>query len=139
MGPQGPPGILRSAFATGSIGIVATNSSWVFAGPTTTLSLTNGDKVFVSVSGAVGTTTSSVMFDYSSAYSFNGGAVTAVNGGNYMTVNATSANGIQPYSVSQIFTATQTGTYTIGFGVRNRGAGPLNNCDWAFVSVLVFN
>ena len=137
---SGLTGVPRSYFTGGSIlaSITPTNT-YIFVGPTLPpLTLTAGQTVLLSTSAALGTSASSLQFDYSPSYTLNGGAVTFVAGGNYLTPIATAAGGRQIYSQSLTLTITATGSYVFGCGVRNNSSANLDNNDFANVSVLIF-
>lgn len=139
-GPQGPSGILTNVFVTGSVGTQASNTNFVFAGPTTTqVALTVGRRVFVTVSAMIGTTALGETFDFSAAYSLNGGAATLPYPLDWLSGRVTGTGGRHCYTHSAIFTLPTTGNYSFGFALRNNGPNSLNDCDWESISVLVLN
>ena len=137
---SGLSGVPRNYFTGGiisaSIPQVLTN---VFAGPTIPpLTLTAGQTVLLSASAALGTTAASLTFNFSPAYSLNGGPITFFSGNNYLSPIATAAGGRQIYSQSLTMTIPTTGSYVFGCGIGNPSFTNLNNNDWANVSVLIF-
>ena len=132
--------ITRNYFTGGSAGtITPTGSTNVFIGLTIPpLALTAGQTVLLSTSAALGTYAASLQFNYCPSYTFNGGVVTFLAGGNYLTPIATAAGGRQIYSQSLTMTIPTTGTYVFGCGVGNTSTTNLNNNDYVNVSVLIF-
>lgn len=139
-GPSGPSGIVTNVFVTGSVGTQPTNGTFVFAGPTTAqVALTAGRRVFVTVSAMIGTTAIGETFDFSVAYSLNGGLAILPYPLDWLSGRVTGTGGRQSYTHSAIFTVPNTGNYTFGFGLRNNGPNSLNDCDWLSVSAIVLN
>lgn len=157
-GPQGPAGPTGATGATGTSGVVnsgsaagpastwiasgaATNATPIFAGAagtTFTLSLTAGQKVLLNGSAVLGTNTpGNANFDFDIGVQIDAGAVSFAGGTNYLsTISLTGSAG--SWSVSRIYVAPSTGTYTFGFVVRNRGANSLNLNDYICVTGIVF-
>jgi hypothetical protein len=133
-------GIPRNYFTGGYIGVISpTGGTNVFIGPTIPpLSLTAGQTVMLSTSAALGTSAASLQFNYCPSYTLNGGPVTFLAGGNYLTPIATAAGGRQIYSQSLTMTIPTAGTYVFGCGVGNTSTTNLNNNDYVNVSVLIF-
>ncbi len=133
-------GIPRNYSTGGYIGTIApTGSTNVFIGPTIPpLTLTAGQTVMLSTSAALGTSAASLQFNYSPSYTFNGGPVTFMAGGIYLTPVATAAGGRQIYSQSLTMTILTTGNYVFGCGVGNTSTSDLNYNDYVNVSLLIF-
>ena len=123
-GPAGPAGaqgvtgftgIVNSASFNGTIGLLSGNpGSFQFIGPTATLSISSGDKVFAMASAALGTSNGSsqelgVGLDI--CYSLNGGPVTNASGPQQHTVVDIYARLL--YSVNGIFSP-GSGTAVVG-------------------------
>lgn len=131
--------VIQSVSARGFAGATVPTNAIVFVGPlSSAMSLTSGQKVFISASAALGTTAASLSFDFGPGYTLNAGTTNFTDGINYLTPIATSAGGRQVYSTSQIFTAPSTGTYVFGVAVRVAGAVTLNNNDYMSVAVMTF-
>jgi hypothetical protein len=132
--------MITNVFMTGSIGTQPTNNIFVFGGPITAqVALTGGQRVFVTVSAMIGTTAGGETFDFSAAYSLNGGAATLPYPLDWLSGRVTGTGGRHSYTHSAIFTLPTTGNYSFGFALRNNGANSLNDCDWESTSVLVLN
>ena len=117
-----------SGFAGSSI--ASGSTAYVFAGPTTTVTITSTtQRIVASASANLGMTTGSTTADIGICYQLGAGTITNFAGINYITValNSTTTGTV---SADGSITGLAPGTYTIGLGVRNSGAGAINSNDY---------
>ena len=121
---------------TGSL-VPTVDNTWQFIGPTVTLELQAGDKVFISGTASLGKTvvgTQSINIGF--GFSLNFGAISA--SANYSTlVPNISANERLSFPVADAFTAPSTGSYQIGL-ILNCAADYFNYNDWTTGYIQVF-
>jgi hypothetical protein len=96
--------------------VIAPSGGYVFVGPTTTLTVTAGQRLTGSVTAILGSTTTGD-FDYGLCYQLGAGAITNFAGGDWLTTRIDSV--AQPYNASASVIPPSAGTYATGFCVRS--------------------
>jgi hypothetical protein len=101
---------------SGQAAVIAPSGGYVFVGPTTTLTVTAGQRLTGSVTAILGSTTTGD-FDYGLCYQLGAGAITNFAGGDWLTTRIDSV--AQPYNASASVIPPSAGTYATGFCVRS--------------------
>lgn len=137
-GPQGPSGIVTTATFAGSVGSIAGgSSSYVFAGPTASVTVTTNQRLTGSAVAVLGLASAgSQSMDIGLCYQDAGG-IQNFAGSSYMTVPATGNRTAFPVAASRA--GLSAGTVTVGFCVRNGGVTALSNNDFVNGWVQVTN
>lgn len=137
-GPQGPPGTSGVTVAgfQGPIGTIPSDvTDWTFAGPTTSVSLSTGQRMTGAADGWFGYSSGPVPFiDYGLCWQIGSGALTHFLGNDYITAGSPPQHFLLGTAAT---TQPPAGTYTVGFCLRNPGPAPLNFNDWINGYVMV--
>lgn len=139
-GPQGPSGVVSIHSFFGGIGTIAGGSSaYVFAGGTTTVTITAGQKLIGAATAPLSTSTgtSEGKIGLCFAPSPAGTPVSNFAGGSYTVVEFDTKR--NTYSASFSISYLPAGTYIVGFGVQNQGAQALDSNDFVNGWVMVVN
>jgi hypothetical protein len=140
-GPQGPQGadgiVTAGSFAGRALPVAANATTYNFVGPTSSVTLTSGDQRILGAATAVLATSSGTAgVDSGLCYQSGAGAVTPFAGGNYLSHHVVSTSK-QTYGASAATTALPTGTYTVGYCLKNGSSVPVDNNDWVNGWVIV--
>lgn len=136
-GATGPQHVPVTAVFRGLTGSIASGSSvFVFAGPTTSVSVLSGDRILVQASSAlsVGSGSTEVSIDMSVCYQPSGGSVTEV-GLNYLSAFIPIQRKV--FSANDIFSGLTPGLYSFGMCYRNSSATVVAGNDWTQGYALV--
>lgn len=140
-GPTGPQGIIAVTGFSGAINTVAANSSsYVFAGPTATVTITSStQKLVASAVAPLGLTAGGpVRVLMGVCYQPTaGGTITNFFGFNYSIVELSTVRTGQP--VSATVTGLAPGTYRVGVGVYNMSTSNIDKNDFVNGWVMVVN
>ncbi|MFN8302314.1 MAG: hypothetical protein U0U46_07465 [Saprospiraceae bacterium] len=137
-GPQGAQGIVMAGNWNGPIySIPNTNSAYVFAGPTATVTVSANQQICVWASSPLGTTSGTVPINYGLGYqNFSGGPITSFLGGSFMIADVTTVRDI--YSACGCFTP-GAGTWKIGAVVRHDSSQAVNQNDYVHGMYFIVN
>lgn len=119
--------------------IAGSSLAWVFAGPTTQVTLTTGQRITGSAVGVLSLSsgTAAQQVDVGLCYQpSSGGTINNFVGGDYTTTMVGDRRDTISAAAS---VAPAAGTYNIGFCVRNRGPAALSNNDYVNGWVMVTN
>lgn len=147
VGPTGPQGLTGAtgiviivSFAGFINDIAASNSNYVFTGPTATITITSSTQRITAVANApLGLSTGGPAIIQSDIcyQQIAGGTITGFSGANYSLVNITTNR--FSYGCATTITGLPPGTYRVGFGVQNISSFILNNNDYVNGWVMVTN
>jgi hypothetical protein len=139
-GPEGPQGIVSTAFTSG-FGASQVTTTTGFIGPTVNVTITAGQKIFVDVNKALG---SSIAGGANSLNLYIGYQSTAAGsnvqsyGGGILGLQC-QQNTRQIYSMSGIISGLPAGTYSVGLVGFSPNAANWNNNEYGYVSAMVIN
>lgn len=130
-----------SGFAGSALPV--STAGWEFFGPFSTITLTNSQRVVMTMIASLGKSTAgSVAFDLDIGYQFQpGGSLNNASGGNYIDLSPafpTSASR-SSFSMSGSFKPALAGSYKIGAMIRCTTAGYLNNNDFVNGYYMIIN
>lgn len=140
-GPAGPSGAAVVAGFSGSVGaIIGNNTVYVFAGPTTQVTITSTSQRITLVAHAplafqAGSPVDNIRVG--ACYQIVGGPVVNFVGGNYSITSLGTTKTM--IGVSATVSGLAPGTYNVGMGVYNGAAFPVNNNDYVNGWVMVTN
>lgn len=139
-GPQGPSGVVATGATAGVISstIAASSSSWVFAGPTTSVTTSASQRITASMAGELGATAAGAYFNTDVCVKSSGGTITNIHGSEYMSSYIPTANLRTPITAVGSYVP-GAGTWTVGFCVENAGSVALDYNDWVNGYVQVTN
>ncbi len=156
-GPTGPTGLTGAAGPTGpagatgptgsnatilsgyvSSGGAAPTATLAFIGVTTTVTITAGQRIMMSVSQALGSTLvgGASSLNIYPAYQLSGGGLVTALGGGIFGIQCPQ-NTRQTVSINGIFTL-PAGTYTIGMAGSSTNSANWNNNEWGYLSYMIF-
>jgi hypothetical protein len=151
MGPQGPAGPSGATGATGPTGIVSTafthatggnpTSTITFLGPSVTVTVAAGQKIYVSGTKALGSTAAGganqlkLYICYQSTAA--GSSLTPVGSGLFDL--GVPQNIRLPFSLSADFLPAAPGTFLVGLCGASPNAPNWNWNEWGYVSAMVHN
>jgi hypothetical protein len=137
-GPQGAENILQVLrFFGGVSSTIASGSSlYLFQGPTVTMTIASGQQ-FVGTASAVLATTAGVANFVDVGLCYQQGTGTVTNFAPFLTAEIDTT--ATPVAVSAASPTNLTGTFTVGYCVRNGGATAINSNDWVSGWVSVVN
>jgi hypothetical protein len=133
-GPQGPSGVVGQAFS--STGPAAVSTTTAFIGATVSVTITAGQKIFVSshvALGASGAAASALNL----AICRQSGGITIVGGESWGHTAA--ANQRHNFGLSAVITGLPAGTYIVGLCGYSSNAANWNSNEYGYTSALVFN
>lgn len=140
-GPQGPSGVVQSYTHAGAVTYPSPTLS--FISPTVTITVEAGQKVFLTVSQALGTyqnviSNTETLCIYPAYTSTTGGDVIHNLNLGMCGLRVSAARVI--FSVNGVFENLPAGTYKFGMSGMTgvNGAGVWTNTEWGYVSALVF-
>ena len=133
-GPAGPAGVVSISGFSGSIGDITGSNTFVFAGPTGFVSVTNSQRLTGAATAALGSTVSNAINMGLCYQSIPGGTITIF--ANSITVAVSSR---QTYSATASVTGLAAGSYNIGFCVKLNPAQTLDNDNVVNGWVMVTN
>lgn len=136
-GPPGAGGIVQTGTFNGSVSSITGSSSvYVFAGPTTTITLTTTSRVTGMASAPIGLGSGGPQtFQYGMCYQQGAGTVTNFVGGAYSIGSLTSQRTVVTATGSVVLSP---GTYTFGMGIMNSGGSvAISNNDYVNGWVMV--
>lgn len=140
-GPQGATGVVLAQNFNGFIPAIAAGSAeYVFAGTTTTVTITAGQKLIGAASAPLATgagLTTQARIGLCYANSLTPTALINFVGGQYSIVEVDPTR--DTYSSVGLTFGLPAGTYIVGLGVYNSGANPINNNDYVNGWVMVLN
>jgi hypothetical protein len=113
----------------GFIGTITSGStSYVFAGPTATVTLASNERLFGAAEAPLGTTSGTTLADVGLCYQLGTGTITNFVGFSY-SINLLDST---PKSIpaTAATDALAAGTYTVGLCVRNGGSTDLDDNDY---------
>jgi hypothetical protein len=141
-GPQGPSGVVSSQSTNGVITNSAISSSLAFVGPTITIHVNAGQKVFLTADAALGTSNSSGASDLSLVLveqPSGGGSLIPgndINGG--LSGLSVPGNTRADFGLNALYPVTATGNYTFGLAGFSSDSG-WNNNDFLELTLLVLS
>lgn len=139
-GPEGPSGVVSVSNFAGAVGSIAGGSTaYVFAGGTTTVTITAGQKLIAAATAPLSTSTGISNGRVGICYAPSPAGTPVVNfaGGLYSVVEFDTQR--NTYSASYSISSLTPGTYIVGFGVMNTGAQALDSNDFVNGWVMVVN
>ena len=145
-GPQGPSGIVQVSNFSGVISPIQAGGGaapWVFAGPTTTVSVNSAQRLL----GAGTASVNKTGIPYSLSYGLcqriagSGGALTNFNVSNYPDIINNPGQSISLSASASTAPLAASATYEVGFCVKNKQpiGGPDLNSDFVTGWVMVVN
>ncbi len=133
-GPQGPSGVVGQGFASGFA--TAPTASTAFISPTVSVTITAGQKIFVSSNAALGAGANAAT-SLNLYICYQSGTLTTFGGGTFGLTAA--ANQRQLYGLSAVITGLSAGTYLVGLCGASSNAANWTNNEYAYNSAIVFN
>jgi hypothetical protein len=117
--------------------IAGNSSTYVFAGPTATVTIEAGDRLTGVANAPLGLTVAQTQTaDVGLCYQKGGsGAIVNFVGGNFSVHLFSSTR--HTYAATSSVVPPQAGTYTVGFCIRNNGNNPINNNNYVNGWVMV--
>lgn len=135
-GPQGPSGIVSSAFTSGS-GNTPTNAT-DFLAPTVSVTVAANQKVHVVSNKALGAAaTAATGLNLYICYKLGANPITTVGGGSLG--HALPPNTRVLYEMNAVITGLAAGIYNVGLCGSSALPANWNNNEWGYTSALVFN
>lgn len=132
-GPQGPSGVVGQGFSTGSATV---GSTLAFIGPTVSVTVAAGQKVYVSSNAALGANATAAT-SLNIYICYQSGSITQVGFGSFGLTAA--ANQRQMYGLSAVITGLSAGTYLVGLCGSSTNSANWTNNEYGYTSALVFN
>jgi hypothetical protein len=144
-GPQGPAGpssgnVVSTAYTNGNVGTLASVTAYAFLGSVATVTITAGQKVEVTATAALGTTSvgGATMSRLAIGQKISTATAPSANGNDWIENTQIGQNTRLPITLNTIFTGLAAGSYQ--FGMIYQGGGTnWNNNDWSRVSVKIIN
>ena len=140
LGTTVTPAVISVSGYAGAVGTIAGSSTgFVFAGPSTTVTVAAGQKIISSASAGLGLTSGSLTIDVAICYQpIAGGTITPFVGvSNYISVYVTTTRGL--FAADGTVSGLTAGQYRVGLGVRNQNVAALDNTDWINGWAMVTN
>lgn len=137
-GPEGSPGIVGFASTSGFGGSVS--ASVAFIGPTVNVTITTGQKIYVSVDKALGSTAAGGAngLNIYPGFMLSGNTAPLAFGGGILGLQC-AQNTRQIFSINGVITGLPAGTYSVGMVGNAAVFANWNNNEWGYVSAIVFN
>ncbi len=128
-GPAGADGVMQMEEFSGFVGTLAASATtYVFAGPTASITLGGSARLFGSATAALGAT-NAVSARIGLCYQVGAGTLVLFAGTiDYLNVDIDSKR--IAYATSAATGALAAGTYTVGFCVQNTSAEDIDDTDW---------
>lgn len=110
-GPSGPSGVVGWAYVEGQGTTPPSDGAWHFVAPTATVTVATGNKIFVSSSESLASTSAGTAGWLGVCHQPSGGAIVAASDASLLQAYSSD---VEHYSRSRIFSGLAAGTYRVG-------------------------
>lgn len=137
-GPMGASGVVSVQTFRGFINTIAANPSFVFVGPTAKVTVSQGQKVSVMVSGSFGLTgQGEAVLEVDICYRLPGSSSAQVYGFDYLRANVGTSSRV--ISANHVLSGLSGADIAVGLCVRNGSGRAIDNNDWLQGQAMVLN